>query len=185
MKLGWPTTRTIFRTCGWISRTVGGFETLVKSILSLLPQPGAARAARRQNASRRQPRNDPGPGPGARRIRDLRVRGRCIRNLRQSAFGASVHSGDVAAVRDVSVRGLLGQADRRAGRTSSRTCLAKPRAPEIVDGVMCDHVMSLRSDFIEDPPEEAESSSLRSDRHHVAAARRSPCRPHRRRPCGS
>ena len=29
MKLGWPTTRTMFRTCGRISRTVGGFVTLL------------------------------------------------------------------------------------------------------------------------------------------------------------
>ena len=29
MKLGWPTTLTIFRTSGWMIRTVGGRETLV------------------------------------------------------------------------------------------------------------------------------------------------------------
>ena len=50
MKLGWPTTRTIFRTGGLITCTVGGFETLVKSILASWPQPGAARAARSQNS---------------------------------------------------------------------------------------------------------------------------------------
>ena len=29
MKLGCPTTRTMFRTSGWMIRTLGGFETLV------------------------------------------------------------------------------------------------------------------------------------------------------------
>ena len=46
MKLGWPTTRTMVRTGGLITCTVGGFVTVVNSILASWPQPGAARAAR-------------------------------------------------------------------------------------------------------------------------------------------
>ena len=43
MKLGWPTTRTMFRTCGWINCTVGGFVSFVEFDLGLV-----AAARRRQ-----------------------------------------------------------------------------------------------------------------------------------------
>ena len=106
MKLGWPTTRTMFRTGGWISCTVGGSETLVKSILASWPQPGAARAARSQNTSRRQPaERSETVGQRARRIRDLQARGRCLpersprpaETLHRGSEGASVSVRCVAA----------------------------------------------------------------------------------------
>ena len=55
MKLGWPTSRTIFRDCGWITCTLGGLDALANSILASWPQPGAARAASRPNTSQRRP----------------------------------------------------------------------------------------------------------------------------------
>ena len=61
MKLGCPTTRTMFRTDGWISLTVGGSETLVYVGLGLVAAARRDRAARSQNTSRRQPGDDPEP----------------------------------------------------------------------------------------------------------------------------
>src|SRR5438309_1841204 len=72
MKLGCSTTRMIVRTGGWINSTVGGSETLVKLILVPPPQPGAARAARSQNTSRRQ---STARSELVRRINHLRVGG--------------------------------------------------------------------------------------------------------------
>ena len=77
MKLGWPTTRTMVRTGGLITCTVGGFETVVNSILASWPQPGAARAAKKpehelaaagandRNRRARERRHQGPPGKGA------------------------------------------------------------------------------------------------------------------------
>src|SRR4051812_23056338 len=96
MKLGCPTTRTILRTCGRITCTVGGFETLLTSALGSPWQPGAARAARRPNTSRQPPPGRPeGTGQEKRLIGDLRGRGRCLRAAAPEDFPAS--SGNIMA----------------------------------------------------------------------------------------
>src|SRR5262245_40292914 len=90
MKLGCPTTRTMVRTWGWMTCTVGGFETLLTSPLGSPWQPGAAREARRPSASgRRAPRPTETVDRLEGRIGDLRGAGRRARATAPEAFPGS------------------------------------------------------------------------------------------------
>src|SRR3954469_25404293 len=102
MKLGWPTTRTMFRNGGLISRTVGGSETLLNWILGSPPHPAAANPTRSHVAGRGLPggRRE-NTDQKARRIGDLRDRGGCswanvygggmLRSVEGGHRGMSVH----------------------------------------------------------------------------------------------
>src|SRR3954469_16223616 len=64
MKLGWPTTRTIFRVRGWITWRTGGSETLGATFFSS-EQPGAASMSRSQGSIRGRVRRAGISGRGA------------------------------------------------------------------------------------------------------------------------
>src|SRR4051812_13318584 len=119
MKLGWPTTRTMFRSGGLIRRTVGGSETLLNWILGSPPHPAAPIAASSQSAGRGLPggRREI-MDQKARRIGGLRERGGCswanvygggmLRSVEGGHRGMSVHR-----VIDAPARGGLAGEDQR------------------------------------------------------------------------
>src|SRR5690348_3956543 len=94
MKLGCPTVRTILRTWGWMTCTVGGLETLLTSCSCSWWQPAAAADSSRQPASPQgRTRRFRDTGQGDRRIGCLRMNGQHIVVAAPVVFGSSIDHG--------------------------------------------------------------------------------------------